>query len=123
MDRLEQLLREDARRLDAEVSPGFQQRLEQRLRETKPGQTRWSFRSTLAWFAVAGMAGAAAAFIISTKPEIQEPLEKRVSLSSMEVAFRSARPEEPLTRELEALHADLDRVAARFRTMLGDQRD
>ncbi len=123
MDRLEQRLREDAGRLDAEVSPGFRQRLEQRLREASPAQTRWRFRPLLAWFMVAGMASAAIAFVVYTEAEVQKPVEMPVSLSAVEVAMRSARPEEPLTRELEALHADLDRVTTRFRTLLGDQRE
>ncbi len=125
MDKFTRKLREDADRIDAEISAQLDSRIQASLRGIEPESPRpREQKRRPAWFWLASsLTGVAAALAVIAVLNVMEPDEpvavpraaierpvQPVALPALELDVRAAMLADPLAQELEDLQADLKKA-------------
>ncbi len=128
MDKLAKRLRDDAAKIDVEVSDELERRIEASLHavEPAPGRTRPTSRPPLFWWASTITGAAAAIMVIAiVNWRVDEPSEAPVPVDLMATAPRielnaeAAMLTAPLQEELDKLQSDLKKAEEKVRQDIG----
>jgi hypothetical protein len=121
MDKFTRKLREDADRIDAEISAQLDSRIQASLAGIEPEAPRRGEKRRPAWFWLASsLTGVAAALAVISVLNVMEPdepaavpraaVERPLPLPALDLEVRAAMLADPLAQELEDLQADLKKA-------------
>ena len=129
MDKLAKRLREDAARIDIEVSDELDRRIEASLRATAPDvptPARPEARPPLFWWAstITGVAAAAAVIAlvnwrVEEQPDPVAPVDLMATAPRIELNAEAAMLTAPLQEELDKLQSDLKKAEEKVRRDIG----
>ena len=134
MDKLERRLRDDAAKLDAEISPQLDSRIQASLAAIEPGATRQPKpkRRVASFWLASSLTGVAAALAViavlnlvaTNEPEVMprtvaENTVQPIEIPALDLDVKAATLAGPLAQELEDLQADLKKAEE---VMRGDVR-
>ena len=129
MDKLAERLREDAARIDVDVSDELDRRIEASLHATIPKTStpqRPAARPPLFWWAstITGIAAAVAVIAIvnlqiEEQPEPAKPVDLMATAPRIELNAEAAMLTAPLQEELDKLQSDLKKAEEKVRQDIG----
>ena len=129
MDKLAKRLREDAARIEVDISDELDRRIEASLHAATPPQeapARPLARPPLFWWAstITGVAAAVAVIAIvnwrvEEQPDLAAPVDLMASAPSIELHAEAAMLTAPLQEELDKLQSDLKKAEEKVRRDIG----
>ncbi len=129
MDKLAERLREDAARIEVDVSDELDRRIEASLHATTPSATapsRPPARPPLFWWAstITGVTAAVAVIAIvnlqiAEQPEPATPVDLMATTPGIELNAEAAKLTAPLQEELDKLQSDLKKAEEKVRRDIG----